>query len=289
MSTLADVHQILLKLLSEFSRVCNANNLEWFLDAGSLLGLMRDGKLIDWDDDADIVMPRASYNKLLALSSEFKHPFFLQTPLTDENYFSISIKLRYSDSAMLSLQELPFKFNKGICIDILPLDSIPEDEKELALYQNLTKLFTGRLSMRFETHKEVNPLLCNHKLNFQTIFNCWNECMTAMDEMYSSSKYYGSSACWWSSKYKDTKLNKQAYSSALKNYEMTKEPMNVPVGWKDILEAWYGDTWSIPQHEASCHSFLNRILYDTTKSYKDYLNMDEEELKALILSKGLAL
>lgn len=279
------VHTILLKLLFEFERVASSENLQWFLDGGSLLGFVRDGHLIEWDDDADIVMPRASYNKLLTLADKFKHPFFLQTPITDKNYFSISIKLRYSDSAMLTLQEMPFNYNKGICIDILPLDSIPEDNKELALYQNLTKLFTSRLSMRFETHKEVNSLLLEHKIDFETIFNSWNTIMTAMDTIYSSSKYYGSSACWWSSKYRDVKLDKKWYSDIYKN----SLNLNMPICFRDVLEAWYGPSWNIPQHESSGHSFLNKVFYDTKKSYLEYSKMSAKELKELIMSKGVVL
>ena len=72
MTDIDKMQKYLLATLDEFIRVCNKYNLEWFADGGTLLGAVRDGKMIPWDDDIDIVMPRNSYNKFITLSDEFK-------------------------------------------------------------------------------------------------------------------------------------------------------------------------------------------------------------------------
>ena len=88
--------------LDEFIRVCDKYNLKWFADGGTLLGAVREGKLIEWDDDIDIVMPREDYNRLLTIGqNEFKKPFFFQTPLTDY-YFDFVIRLHHDNTTFMT-------------------------------------------------------------------------------------------------------------------------------------------------------------------------------------------
>jgi phosphorylcholine metabolism protein LicD len=47
-------------------------NIEYWLDGGTLLGAMRNHKIIDWDDDADIAIPYNSYIKLENLIKTFE-------------------------------------------------------------------------------------------------------------------------------------------------------------------------------------------------------------------------
>lgn len=62
---LQDAHRILKILLSEFDRVCQKYGLHYYLICGSLLGAVRHGDLIPWDDDVDVAMPRKDFDMLL--------------------------------------------------------------------------------------------------------------------------------------------------------------------------------------------------------------------------------
>ncbi|MCI8891514.1 MAG: LicD family protein [Eubacterium sp.] len=68
---LKKAHKILIRLLTEFDRVCTKHNLRYYLICGSLLGAVREGKLIPWDDDVDVAMPRKDFEKLKQIAKEY--------------------------------------------------------------------------------------------------------------------------------------------------------------------------------------------------------------------------
>ena len=70
-----------LDILKAFIRVCDKHNLTYFLVYGTALGAIRHKGFIPWDDDIDVGMPRADYEKYIQLQSEYEGtPYFIQTP-----------------------------------------------------------------------------------------------------------------------------------------------------------------------------------------------------------------
>jgi len=119
------------RLLIEFDRVCRKIGVEYFLCAGSLLGYVRHGGFIPWDDDVDIGMLRADYDRLLAEGpKEFGADFFLQTRETDPNIPYVYSKLRLNNTEYFTDYTYDRDFHKGISIDIFPHDYVPNDLEE---------------------------------------------------------------------------------------------------------------------------------------------------------------
>lgn len=102
-----------LDLLIKFDAVCKKHNLKYFLMYGSLLGAVRHKGFIPWDDVLDVAMPKEDYEKFLTLANEFDHPYFLQTPYTDNGYFFSFAKLINDNTSAISKMFAFQNFHKG--------------------------------------------------------------------------------------------------------------------------------------------------------------------------------
>ena len=64
---LREIQLLELGILRHLADVCRKHGIRFFLSNGTLLGAVKYGKFIPWDDDVDILMPRADYDRLMRL------------------------------------------------------------------------------------------------------------------------------------------------------------------------------------------------------------------------------
>lgn len=131
-----EVWAIELDLLVQLDSVCRRHDIRYFCDGGTLLGAVRHGGFIPWDDDIDVIMSRAEYEKLNAVApSAFQHPYFWQTNETDPGSARGHAQLRNSCTTAILKSEMLhgkpiYRFNQGIFIDVFPFDALPDDMTE---------------------------------------------------------------------------------------------------------------------------------------------------------------
>lgn len=111
---------VMLRLLKSFHAICEEHGLRYWLDAGTLLGAVRHGGFIPWDDDVDVLMPRDDYARFCAIAAdELPFDMFFQTPETDPGFSCpwVKIRDRYSH---LDEATGPYPYSQAIFIDIFP-------------------------------------------------------------------------------------------------------------------------------------------------------------------------
>ena len=74
---LYEIQRLELGILRHLSGICRENGLHFFLSNGTLLGAVKYGAFIPWDDDIDIFMPRADYDRLMSLPGADAGPYRL--------------------------------------------------------------------------------------------------------------------------------------------------------------------------------------------------------------------
>ena len=126
---LEKLHSLELKIALEIRRICEKYNIQYFIIAGTLLGAVRHGGFIPWDDDMDIGMLRSEYERFLkACEEDLSEEFFLQTWDTDPEYPMSYGKIRLKNTHVLESfsQGVALKYD-GLFVDIFPYDSVPEN------------------------------------------------------------------------------------------------------------------------------------------------------------------
>lgn len=118
-----------LNMLIEFDKVCRKHDIKYILDAGTLLGAIRHGGFIPWDDDIDIRMLRSEYEKFcIVAKDEFNDDIFFQSNKTDKYYPWIYSKLRKKGTKAIRVGQEHLKMNCGMFIDIFPCDGVPSNK-----------------------------------------------------------------------------------------------------------------------------------------------------------------
>lgn len=140
--SLGEIRQVEAQLLKYFRDFCRENQIRFFLSNGTLLGSVKYGGFIPWDDDIDVLVPRGDYDRLIRIFRDAEQ-YRLFSVEREPNY-------RFPFAKLCDMRTIKIEHNVdnglplGVDIDIFPLDSwaqrLPEAKREVRRIRHQMRL-----------------------------------------------------------------------------------------------------------------------------------------------------
>lgn len=257
------VFAVLLDILLKIDEVCKKHNIRYFLEGGTLIGAVRHGGFIPWDDDMDIAMPREDYEKFITLKDEFEYPYFLQTPYTDNGFFWSNPAVRNSNTTAVSPYFAYQPMNHGAFVDIFVIDNITDSAEGKANFEKINQLSVDNSTyMRMSNpnlDKKNLKRVEEYKRRMRDPFEVYEEVHSLAQKFnYEPAKYVTTytSTCYG---FERELFFKEDFDDVvLVDFMGYKFP--VPKGYERILSIEYGDYRKLPppeQRESDHSLFLD--------------------------------
>lgn len=168
--TMEEIHAIIFEIMKDVDVFCRKNKIKYTISAGTLLGAVRHGGFIPWDDDADLFMLREDFDRFVATYKSDKYHLIYKTDNSEEFLASGYAKI-CDPSTFVETHHSLAKF--GVFVDIFPLDGVPEDEKECKDYMHKVISLHNRLYHRHK--KDIVSIIKSYRHSIDWWWNKLNE------------------------------------------------------------------------------------------------------------------
>ena len=146
-SKIRKLQKVELEILKEADRVCKLLNIDYYLIGGTLLGAVRHGGFIPWDNDIDIAMKRDDYEAFRKYwEKENSGKYFYQDYKTEQHHTQEHALLRLKGTHMQFVYHQTDKYSiqcDGIFLDIFPLDYAPTTSRKQKAQQRKIKALSN--------------------------------------------------------------------------------------------------------------------------------------------------
>ena len=249
-----DVQVIGLELLDAFDAFCRRHGLRYYLCGGTLLGAVRHGGFIPWDDDVDVIMARPDYDRLVKLCEAGEIAPDTQFACLENGRFPRPFARVYDLKTQVQRKYHKPVSGAHVWIDILPIDGLPKEEKKLK------RLYGVRFYInKYNFWAMWKPGTGNRK---RIVLRHWRYCWFAMpigamrwarllDRMGRSRPYetFDTVGCFTAGRYGPGEaMPKEAFEIPVKVSFEGRE-LETMSCWKEYLTGIYGDYMSLPPED----------------------------------------
>ena len=131
-----------IEILKEIDRICRLYDIKYFLAGGSLLGAVRSGGPIPWDDDLDIGMLRGDFEKFRKVCEEnLQEKFEFSSPFNGSGSHYTIEKVRLKSTYFSTDYSSKNIFPDGVFVDLLVYDQTCNNK----LFRTVQKLMMAIL------------------------------------------------------------------------------------------------------------------------------------------------
>ena len=264
--TLKHLHDLELMILKDFIKICEENNLNYYMYAGSLLGTIRHKGFIPWDDDLDVIMFREDFEKFKKIFPTLNNPKYeLLSNEINEDYFFFFAKIMLRHTKFGEKWNEKLNLHVGINIDIFVLDDVSNNKFSRKI-QILRSFFYNPLLVSSAFKLDNSPFykkFISHTLYYTLkLFNL-NTSKLMKISLRSLKKYANIN-----SKYVfDISAMLNEYPLIYKKSDFGKGKkvdfedikVNVPENYDEILTTLYGDYMQLPPEEKRYNHMANHI------------------------------
>ena len=187
--TIKEKQDILFEMLKDVDAFCRANDIKYCISDGTMLGAVRHGGFIPWDDDSDICMLREDFDKFVATYKSDRFQMLYRTKTDDESFYFGFIKINDPSTYRAPHKHGTTKF--GVTMDIFPFESVPEDAKERKKFMHKIRSTENRLF-----HKQKTDWFSRIKSSRHSLKG-WCDKLDSLVHTgkYKDSKFVGQSMC----------------------------------------------------------------------------------------------
>ena len=246
-----------IKILKEIVRICDENNLVYYIIGGTLLGAIRHKGFIPWDDDIDLGMPRDDYEIFIKIA-----PSIIQSSFKLVNY-NIDEKYQYYITRVLDTNTKVVEKRIGnnskytyASVDLFPLDGSPNNFLLRQLYYFRVMFFRAIMSLcysdsidkdRIRSKKETFLLYFLTKIPMNFFFNPLN-IKSKIDKLMRTHKFSDSKiiGCLMGA-YRTKEMVPKAIYGKGRYYKFEDIELRGPEYYDEFLFLIYGDYMKLPE------------------------------------------
>ena len=249
-----------LYILQEIDRICKRYKINYTLDSGTLLGAIRHGGFIPWDDDADIAMTRANFEafkRIVKRELSDKLEFIMPNEFKNGKvFYDFTPRIIYKPSARHKKNDKKDPYEgklNHLWVDIFILDKLPKSktlQRFVLFNQKLIYLFSMGHRKKLELKKYKGSMkiavsvfsIIGKIISMKYLFRLQDRLSKLFYKSRKSSTLYYSN---YQPDYIDIKVNKDWYEKYL-NIKFEDTVLSIIDEYDSVLQLVYGDYMTPP-------------------------------------------
>ncbi len=260
--TLRKIQLVETEMLKEFVKICKENNIDYFIAFGTVIGVLRHGGFIPWDDDIDLCMSRSDFERFCEIVSKppYSERYEMISAANSDDFFMPEAHWQFKGTKFVDAPSLVFKNPPGIFLDFFVLDNLADDEK-VAKKQKRDAYFWCKVMVIRAISKPIVPfkgvkgkiasvvLWCLHYLlktlciSKRWIYNKYKEAATRFNNQKTKR------VAIFRSSYIDKTILTQDDIYPLRDMKFEDVDVKIAHRYENTLEIVYGDYMRLPPAE----------------------------------------